>query len=80
VKINWYSNCQSLFPEMDLDMKTFLTELTNKADLIFQISTALRGRSQKFQIIVLSLFTADVLACITFFILKLTSKQWNTTN
>ena len=55
-------------------MRTFLSSFKNKVDLIFQVSTAIKGRSQKFKIVVLALFTADIIACVTFFILKLTSK------
>jgi len=55
-------------------MKRILDNLKHTADLILQNNTATRGRPLGFQIAVVTLFTVDVIAFITFFILKLTSQ------
>jgi len=52
-------------------MKQFIHTLRQKAGILLQNSTATRGRPLSFQIAVAALFTIDVLAFVSFFIIKI---------
>ena len=55
-------------------MKQMLYELRHKAELVLEESTATKGRSTGFKIVVATIFTIDILAFITFCIIKLISQ------
>jgi len=55
-------------------MKHILYNLRLRADLILRNNTATKDRPLGFQIAVVTLFTVDVIAFITFFILKIASQ------
>jgi len=55
-------------------MKQFIYTLRHKAVLILQNNTATKGRPLGFQIAVITLFTIDVVAFITFCIIKMISQ------
>ena len=52
-------------------MKEMLYELKHKAELVLDESVATKGRPKSFKIIVAALFAIDVIAFITFCIIKL---------
>ena len=55
-------------------MKEMFYELKHKAELVLEESTATKGRSTSFKIVVAALFTIDVVAFITFCIIKLAAQ------
>lgn len=55
-------------------MKHFIYTLRDKADFILQNNTATKGRPLGFQIIVATLFTVEVIAFITFCVIKIVSQ------
>ena len=55
-------------------MKNLLYTVRHKADFIFQNNTATKGRPLGFQIAVATIFTIDVVAFITFCIIKIVSQ------
>jgi hypothetical protein len=55
-------------------MKNLLCTLRHKADFILQNNTATKGRPLGFQIAVATIFTIDVVAFITFCIIKIVSQ------
>jgi hypothetical protein len=54
-------------------MKHLFYTLRHKADLIFQNNIATKDRPLSFQIMVAALFTIDVIAFISFCIIKIVS-------
>ena len=52
-------------------MKEMFYELKHKAELVLEESVATKGRPWGFKIVVVTLFTIDVIAFITFCIIKL---------
>jgi hypothetical protein len=57
----------------NFSMKQIFYILRHKADLLLQNSTATRGRPLSFQIVVAALFTIDLIAFISFCVMKLIS-------
>jgi hypothetical protein len=55
-------------------MKHMFYELRHKAELVLEESTATKGRPLSFKIVVVTIFTIDVIAFITFSIIKLISQ------
>jgi len=55
-------------------MKEMLYELRHKAELVLEESVATKGRPRSFKIVVATLFTIDVIAFITFCIIKLAAQ------
>lgn len=55
-------------------MKDFIYALRDKADFILQNNTATKNRPLGFQIAVATLFTIDVVAFITFCVIKIISQ------
>ena len=55
-------------------MKQMLYNLRHKAEIVLEESTATKGRPVGFKIIVATLFTVDVVAFITFCIIKLAAR------
>jgi len=55
-------------------MKSLIYTIRHKADFILQNNTATKGRPLGFQIVVATLFTIDVVAFITFCIIKIVSQ------
>jgi len=55
-------------------MKHLLYTLRHKADSILENNTATKGRPLGFQIAVITIFTVDVVAFITFCIIKIISQ------
>ena len=53
-------------------MKEMLYQLKHKAELVLEESVATKGRPIGFKIMVATLFTLDIIAFITFCIIKLT--------
>jgi hypothetical protein len=54
-------------------MKEMFYELKHKAELVLDESVATKGRPRSFKIVVAALFAIDVIAFITFCIIKLTA-------
>ena len=54
-------------------MKQMLYDLRHNVELVLEESVATKGRPKSFKIIVATLFTIDVVAFITFCIIKLTA-------
>jgi len=52
-------------------MKQMLYDLRHNVELVLEESVATKGRPKSFKIIVTTLFTIDVVAFITFCIIKL---------
>jgi hypothetical protein len=55
-------------------MKEMFYELKHKAEMAFEESMATKGRPMSFKIVVATLFTIDVVAFITFCIIKLVAQ------
>jgi hypothetical protein len=55
-------------------MKGMFYELKQKAELVLDESVATKGRPRSFKIAVAAIFTIDILAFITFCIIKLTGQ------
>ena len=55
-------------------MKEMFYELKHKAELVLEESVATKGRPRSFKIVVATLLTIDVIAFITFCIIKLAAQ------
>lgn len=55
-------------------MKQMLYDLKHNVELVLEESAATKGRPRNFKIVVATLFTIDVIAFITFCIIKLSTQ------
>jgi len=55
-------------------MKEMFYELKHKAELVLEESVATKGRSTGFKIVVATIFAIDVIAFITFCVIKITTQ------